>query len=572
MAGSALREILAEYGFAIDTSNIEAADSLVDGMGDKLLSFGKWVAAAFAVRAVIGFTKGLIDTADHLNDTSQRLNVSTDDLQAWQYAAKLNGVEADELNASFQRLQAGIAGSADEAGNAKAYKKLGVELKNADGTLKSTSQVFEEAGLAIGALQDPTEQAGYAAKLFGKSYARLLPLFRQGPEGIAKLKKEFQELGGGLSSDFIQNAADFNDQIDTLGIAGRGLASQVLAPLLPLLVELAKDAVSFGKAVAGTNKGNDTLTLVGRALGNIVRVFTKGGVATSAFSAGLRVAGRFARILVEPLLDLEDFLVFLAGGDSVLGDWVDANFGAGTTGKIQQWFADFATGLDKTEYSLKELGLGMIALGLQTSSVAAAIKAALLSVPADVGAAFEKMWNEIIDGASDAVVRLGRFVKHLPGRADEGSGIEAAGLGLKGSKSFTAQGAAAQAQADAILEQAKIANLARSASEVLGPGGKPGDNPGAAAQAQANALLALAQATVAQQQAHGPGGTTAATAQPSGPPQILIDGMKLESKTYVTVPAGTDADVAKGVGDASNKGAVKGMQDLTATVAAATSG
>lgn len=576
MAGTALREILAEYGFNIDTTNIAAADSLVDGMGDKLLSFGKWVAGAFAVKAVVDFTKGLIDTADNLSDTSQRLNVGTDDLQAWYYAAKLNGVEADELNSSIQRLGASLADAAKGGGQAKAFKDLGVDLENTDGSLKSSIQVFEEAGVAIGAIADPTKAAGYAADLFGKQYARLLPLFKQGPEGIAKLKKEFQELGGGLSVDFIQNAAEFNDQIDTLSIAGRGLASEVLAPMLPILVDLGKAGVGFARALTGTSKASDTLSLLGRSLGNIVRTFLRGGPATSAFSAGLRLGGKFARLLVQPLLEIEDFLVFLAGGDSVLGDWVDETFGAGTRAKIQRAFQTFADGLDRTEYSVRELVTMFVGLGISAVSTSNKVKSAFLAIPLAIGVAFEQMWNSILDNAADAIVRLGRLIKAIPGYQQSGDMLEGAGENLKGQKSHQAAGAAAQAQANAVLDQAKLSAFARQFSQTMGLGAKPtaGVDPAAAAQAQANAVLALAQATVAaQKSSHAPGapGATAA-AQASGPPTWLIEGIKVDAKTVVNVPPGTDAETAKGVGDASNAGTRRAVNDLSATLAAATPG
>lgn len=573
MAGSALREILAEFGFGIDTSQLESADSLVDGMGDKLLSFGKWVAAAFAVKAVVDFTKGLIDTADHLNDTAQRLNVSTDELQQWQYAAKLNGIEADELTGSLQRLQGGIADAAAGAGQAKAFKDLGVDLKNTDGTLKNTAQVFEETGLAIGALPDQTKAAGLAANIFGKSYSRLLPLFRQGPAGIAQLKKQFADLGGGLSSDFIQNAADFNDQIDTLTIAGRGLASEVLAPLLPTLVDLAKETVGFGRALAGTSKETGTLALIGRSIGNIVRTFLRGGPATSAFNAGLRTAGALARVLVEPLLDIEDFLVFLAGGDSVLGDWVDETFGPGTTKKIQAAFQEFSDGLDKTEYSVRELVGIFLAFGLTAEHVAGDVKSALLSIPLEVAAAFEQMWNQILDDASNAVQRLGRFVKELPGQGDRGADIDGAGLRLKGGKNFGAQGAVAQANADDLLRHVQEGVLAARIPQIAGGGAAPKDQAAmlAAVQAQANSLLELARATAQHSTGHGPAAPAAQAASAPGAAPWLVQ-IQAPTKVDVHVPPGTDADLAKRAGDGSAKGVTKANNDLSATIAAVTGG
>lgn len=568
----ALREILAEYGFNIDTSNVQAADSIVESMGDRLLSVGKWVASAFAVGKILDFGKQLIDTADNLSDTSQRLNVSTDDLQAWHYAAKLNGVEADELNSSIQRLGASLADAAKGGGQAKAFKDLGVDLENTDGSLKSSIQVFEEAGVAIGAIADPTKAAGYAADLFGKQYARLLPLFKQGPEGLAKLRKEFEELGGGISAEFIKNAADFNDQIDKLKVVGTSLGSQALGPLVPLVVSLGEGVLSFAAALAGTSKSSDILSLIGRAYGGIVRTVLQLVSGFGKFSNGMKTANRIARVLIEPFLTLEDFLVFLAGGDSVIGDWVDENFGSGTTSKVRALFGSIASGVDNTILNLGWLAKKIIDLGAGAVLVAGDIRDGFLAIPAGIHAAFDTMWNAVIADAASAARRIGAVVKALPGQEDFGLSLEGLGAALA-QKPKQMGGAAelAQLQADRTLRYAASARLVSGAHSFLdGPSG--GKFDGAAAQAQADAILSLAKATVATQAGHAGPGKPAAVAQgPAGPAQWLVD-VQAPTKIDVHVPPGTDADMAKRVGDATAKGTARANNDLSATLAAATAG
>ncbi|HVY32575.1 MAG TPA: hypothetical protein VHB79_38825 [Polyangiaceae bacterium] len=571
---AALREILAEYGFALDTSQIESADSIVDGLGDKLASFGKWVAAAFAVGKVVDFSKQLINTADHINDTAQRLGVGTDELQAWQYAAKLSGIEADEFASSLQRLGSGIAEAASGAGNAKTFRKLGVDLKNADGSLKSSIQVFEEAGLAIGQLQNPTEAAGLAADLFGKQYARLLPLFREGPQGIAKLKKEFQDLGGGLSSDFIEHAAEFNDDLDKLSVIGTSLGGQVLGPLLPLITKLAEGIASFGRALAGTSKETDALSVYGRAYGGIVRIVAQAVSGVGKFSNGMKFASRIARVLVEPLLDIEDFLVFLAGGDSVLGDWVDENFGKGSAEKVRGFFGGLVKGIDNTVFKVEWLAGKIAEFGVGAVLAAGDVESAFLRIPASLQAAFDAMWNAVIDDAAAAVTKLGGAVKKLPGFADTGNSLEAAGSVLGNAPKRTGGlGELAQLQADDVKRHAAGGFLLGGIKAALEPKA-PADlaAAAAAAQANANALATFVQATVAARQAHAMGAPgNAAQATASAPPQWIVD-VQAPTKIEVNVPPGADADLTKRVGDATKKASTQANNDLAATLAASTTG
>ena len=225
---AALREILAEFGIEFDKEgNLAKGDKAVDGMVDKLKDFGKAVAGAFAIDALVGFARQTIDAADAIGETAERLDVSTQSLQEWVYAAKLSGVEQQNLVAAIARVGASV-----DAGAAK-FKKLGVATKDSNGNVRSAADVFADTAAAIAGIENPAEQAAAASEIFGKQYATLLPLLRQGPEGLAKLRQEFAELGGGFGEDFIKQSAEFNDNIDKVSFGLQTLAQEVLAPLMP---------------------------------------------------------------------------------------------------------------------------------------------------------------------------------------------------------------------------------------------------------------------------------------------------------------------------------------------------
>lgn len=474
MAG-ALREILASFGVEFDKEgNLAKGDKQIDGLTEKLTSFGKYVAGAFAVDQVYEFGKGLILAADHLGETAERLNVNTQALQQWRYAAKLNGVEADELTASIQRLGAGLAEAAQGKGQAAAFKKLGVDLKNSDDTLKSSIQIFEEAGLAIGALEDPTEAAGLAADLFGKQYAKLMPLFKQGPEGLAALKKEFEELGGGFSPEFIKQSEELNDDLDRLSFGFKGLAVQLLGPVLSGLAKLTQMAVGVTRSFVTWIKQTTAVRAVLTALSvRGVMALVSGVPKLIAHFGGLgailaRVA-LFAAKVVAPFLILDDLIGFLSGDDSALGAGLEKAFGPGTAENVRslifelvKFFGLFKTEPDNVRKSFAKLpedlekdlggfgsflggwGQNIVEVGLfaanaltggwqnfVTKAKAAGdgfmlalkivwteIKFAGLAAAAAMSDAFDGVWNSIISGAQDALSALLDVLAKLPGTED----------------------------------------------------------------------------------------------------------------------------------------------------------
>lgn len=570
---TALREILAQFAIEFDSKELEKGDGLVDGMVDKLKDFGKIVAGAFAVDAIVGFGRQLIDQADQVGLIAQRLDVSTQALQEWQYAAKLSDIEAGELTASLQRLGGGLAEAASGKGKADTFKKLGVDLKNTDGALKSSIQVFEEAGLAIGALQNPTEAAGFAQELFGKQYARLLPLFREGPEGLAALKQEFKDLGGGFSPEFIAQSQEFNDNLDRLTVGLKGLAKGFVVAVLPAILDFTEQAIGVVKAISKWVKGTKLIqaTLTALVGGGVLKLLRALPAVIAYFGGWRALMMRLGLVLLKfiaPLLILEDIIVFLSGGESLIGDVFDAAFGPGTAKNIQKLVAEmvkffglfksepdnvrkaFATLPEDLEKDLGSFGkflggwgqsivdVGLFAVKSLTGGwdnfvsmakvagfgfllaikiVWTELKFAGLAAAAALSDAFDGVWNGIIEGAQAALNAMLDVLSKLPGTDDLVKTLKVKVEGLSGAKGA----------GDAGEQIAQLRDKAR-----LG------------FAAEYDQIGAKATAPVA----NGVGTITNTT------------------QVNVTVPPGTPADVARGVGAAAGKGVEKSLRATAALV------
>lgn len=335
---SALREIIAAFGVTFDGKELEKGENQIQQAIGTLKKFGAIAAEAFAVKEVGEFVFGLAEQAEQLKHQSEALGISAQALQQWQFAANLSGVSADELQVGLQKLQRSAVGAGGKGGElAATFKKLGVSVKNSNGSYKNADELLTDVAGAIGDMTDPTLQTATAMEVFGRGGARLLPFLKQGRAGVEGLKKEVAELGGGFTEDFIEKSEDMIQNSKRFDFALRGLKVAAIGPLLPIISEMAtgvtKLIVTGGKLVDQSNAAKAALVALGIA------------GATALAPIALEMAP-----VIAGFLALEDVFTFFSGGKSVLGDALDSAFGEGTQKKIQAVAAQ-----------IKDMGLADIA-------------------------------------------------------------------------------------------------------------------------------------------------------------------------------------------------------------------
>lgn len=219
-------------------------DKLDNAAGAVSKGFGlaKAAVGAFAVvqaaQAVLSFASNTIDAADALNDMSERTGLAVGTLSELEFAAKLNGSSLDELQAALTKVSVKATDAA--TGNktaAVAFDALGIAVKNADGSMRSSLQITEDIGDAFKGISDPTLKSALAVEIFGKSGAKLVPVL----ENMRASREEARELGAVVGDDFVKAAADFNDNMDRMAFMSKGFASTILADVLPALSGMFKE-------------------------------------------------------------------------------------------------------------------------------------------------------------------------------------------------------------------------------------------------------------------------------------------------------------------------------------------
>lgn len=227
----------------------QTAQSLDKG-GDAAKRMGDNLKANLLSEAIVAGVKALADgikklgsaildaaaDADELASLSVKTGIATDELQKFKYASESIDVSVDTLTGSYTKLTKQMASAASGTGAAAdAFKKLGVEVKNSDGSFRDRNEVFQETIAALGQIPDEVERDAMAMEIFGKSAQELNPLIKGGAEALQELGQQAEEAGLILSEEQIGSLAELNDKYDqlkqTVSMVGQGMLASFAGPL-----------------------------------------------------------------------------------------------------------------------------------------------------------------------------------------------------------------------------------------------------------------------------------------------------------------------------------------------------
>jgi hypothetical protein len=204
-----------------------------------LLSPIRALVPAVSAVGLVSMAKNALDNADALSKMAQRTGASVEGLSKFQKAAELSDSSIEGVGKGLTQLSKSMVAAKDGTGaQAEAFNQLGISLKNADGSLRSTEDVMLDLAERFKAMPDGAEKTATAMRLLGKSGADLIPMLNMGREGIEKL-------GGSMTTEFAQRAAAFNDKITEMGQKFGELGIKLGEGLLPALESLANSLLGL---------------------------------------------------------------------------------------------------------------------------------------------------------------------------------------------------------------------------------------------------------------------------------------------------------------------------------------
>lgn len=381
--------------------------------------------AAFiaAGTAAFNLAKDAGEAADKLLDLEQITGLSTNTLQEFQFVAAEAGVDFDGLVGSVQRFTARLpqieSGSSEAA---RAFESLGVNLRDANGNIRDTDELFPELITSLQGIENVTERNAVAQQLFGRSLGDLAPVLGMSAEQMAALRQEANDVGAVLSRDALNSANRFRASLDTLEVqveaaktaVGAGFAPIFEAVLIPALEQasgwltgIANDFVSF-------TQSGDGIAKIGDIFGSIAGAVSALGATASPVLDSLKMA---ATNILEPFQSLRGETESVGIGFSLLGG-VSATL-SGAINIIGTVIAGTITNLvnfGKTIKAVAELG------GAAWERLTGQISREEFREAIDgVGSAWETFGTGLVTTSLDTFSAIGDAVTGFQSRSEEAS-------------------------------------------------------------------------------------------------------------------------------------------------------
>lgn len=227
---------------SIDDTTKKAEDSS-KGIGGAFTSIAKG-AAAVGTAVVAGASavggaafKMASDTAaaaDEVDKTSQKLGMSREAYQEWDYVLSQSGVEITSMTTGLKTLTNKIDDAKNGSKSAtEMFNKLGISMNDLQSM--SREEAFDAVIKGMQGMEDSTERAALANDLFGRSGQELTALFNQTAESTEQLKNKAHELGMIMSDETIDSGVVFTDTIDTIKRSLSGAANSLGGTVLPIV-------------------------------------------------------------------------------------------------------------------------------------------------------------------------------------------------------------------------------------------------------------------------------------------------------------------------------------------------
>lgn len=212
--------------------------------------------AVIAFRGLVAATRSTMDEMERLDPTikaSTAIGALVGDVQGLQYAfGQMAGVGAEQTIQALRQLQRRIGETAAGVGEAKiAFQALGLSAQQL-ATMSPTKQL-EETAKALAGVQNRTQQAYIASKLFGEELgSKLLPALTANSAEWQAAQARVESFGITLTQVQAKSIETANDSLQDLNLLVQGFKTQTAGEFAPLFSAVAQSLTQDILPQAGT--------------------------------------------------------------------------------------------------------------------------------------------------------------------------------------------------------------------------------------------------------------------------------------------------------------------------------
>jgi phage-related protein len=233
--GKSFAETLKSAGAYISKGFVAAAKAAAAAVA----AVGTAIGAA--AKKAFDFATGAGEMADNVKTLSDQTGISTGKLQEWEYASNFVDVSVDTMTGSMAKMIKQMG-----SGN-KAFDTLGVSIRDSNGNLRDSEDVFADAIDALGGISNETERDALSMELFGKSAQDLNPLIKAGGDALKQYGEEAKTMGTVFDENAIAAMGSFDDSMQRAKATASGLKNAIGLTLIPAfqpLVDTAANAMA----------------------------------------------------------------------------------------------------------------------------------------------------------------------------------------------------------------------------------------------------------------------------------------------------------------------------------------
>lgn len=304
-------------------NEVEKAGNKTEKSKKTFATFGETLKKAFALTAVIAGVKKLGEAvlsvatdsaayADNILTLATNTGIAAADLQAYSYAAELIDVSLDTLTGSMAKNIKSMSSAAKGSKEMqKAYKTLGVSVKDSNGNLRDSETVYWELIDSLGNVENETQRDALAMQIFGKSAQELNSLIATGSDGVRAYADEAKSMGAVLSGNALDSLGELDDAIQRTKSSSATWKNQIGAQVAPTVTRFLTGLQQTGKNALPTIKN-----LVRDGVNGLTKIGTK---LKPVFDVGKRLLTAIKNGVQPVLKDLEPLVDSVLGLFSTLG-------------------------------------------------------------------------------------------------------------------------------------------------------------------------------------------------------------------------------------------------------------
>ena len=171
--------------------------------------------AALSVRRLQQFAASTIAAADAIDNAARTAGVGAERLQELRFAfGQLVGTTEGEVDAALRRFNRRLGLAADGSGAAKdTFEELDIALRDANGAVRNTDIVLDEAIDKLGSIQSDSRRAALASRMFGEDAGpALAAALSEGTQAMEDASAQAVVMG----DDIAAQGSRIQDDIDAM--------------------------------------------------------------------------------------------------------------------------------------------------------------------------------------------------------------------------------------------------------------------------------------------------------------------------------------------------------------------